>query len=345
MKQNFLVQYHISVCIVIMFELTLRLFLYLYKLLASLKKITSKLQHSTFFSFQKETFFSFKNTFFDMAVTTMRQKQESVGIIALDCHFPKQFVSQTSLEEYDMQTNKNIRKGKYTIGLGQNEMSFCGDREDIYSIALTCLDNLINKYEIPKRQIGRITVSTETVIDHSKSIKSVLMQLFEDEQHFDVEGVDMIHACYSGTAALLDALNWCYSPYWDGKYAIVLAADIAEYAKGNARMTGGAGCVGMLIGENGIIKLTPKDGQCKSSHSTNAYDFYKADLTTPYPIVNGKISNKCYLNKLYANKHRKIVCFLFFPCVSLDSNHRYQSFSLFYFFLFLHDIRVSHVIM
>ena len=38
----------------------------------------------------------------------------------------------------------------------------------------------------------------------------------------------------------------CFS----GRYAIVLAGDIAVYASGNARCTGGAGAVAMLIGPN-----------------------------------------------------------------------------------------------
>jgi hydroxymethylglutaryl-CoA synthase len=33
-----------------------------------------------------------------------------------------------------------------------------------------------------------------------------------------------------------------------GRYALVVAADIAVYASGNARPTGGAGAVAMLVG-------------------------------------------------------------------------------------------------
>lgn len=35
-----------------------------------------------------------------------------------------------------------------------------------------------------------------------------------------------------------------------GRYALVVAADIAVYASGNARCTGGAGAVAMLVGPN-----------------------------------------------------------------------------------------------
>lgn len=35
-----------------------------------------------------------------------------------------------------------------------------------------------------------------------------------------------------------------------GRYAVVVAGDIAVYATGNARCTGGAGAIAMLIGPN-----------------------------------------------------------------------------------------------
>jgi 3-hydroxy-3-methylglutaryl CoA synthase len=66
-------------------------------------------------------------------------------------------------------------------------------------------------------QIGRIEVGTETILDKSKSVKSVLMQLFEESGNTDVEGVDTINACYGGTAALFNSLSWVESSAWDGK--------------------------------------------------------------------------------------------------------------------------------
>ena len=38
-----------------------------------------------------------------------------------------------------------------------------------------------------------------------------------------------------------------------GRYAVAVAADIAVYATGNARPTGGAGAVAMLIGPNAAL--------------------------------------------------------------------------------------------
>ena len=98
-------------------------------------------------------------------------------------------------------------------------------------------------------------VGTETILDKSKSVKSVLMQLFGDNT--DIEGIDTTNACYGGTAALFNALSWVESSSWDGRLAIVVAADIAVYASGSARPTGGAGAMAMLVGPNAPLVIEP----------------------------------------------------------------------------------------
>jgi hydroxymethylglutaryl-CoA synthase len=67
----------------------------------------------------------------------------NIGILGLEIYFPNQYVAQEDLEVFD-----KCGKGKYTIGLGQQAMSFVTDREDITSISLTCLKNLMLKYNI-----------------------------------------------------------------------------------------------------------------------------------------------------------------------------------------------------
>lgn len=110
------------------------------------------------------------------------------------------------------------------------------------------MSGLLKKYNIDPKSIGYLEVGTETIVDKSKSVKSTLMQLFSNSGNTDIEGVDSKSACYGSTAALFNAVNWIESKGWDGRKAIVVAGDIAVYAKGPARPTGGAGCVAMLIG-------------------------------------------------------------------------------------------------
>lgn len=160
---------------------------------------------------------------------------------------------------------------------------------DIYSFALTATSNLLSKYNIDPNSIGRLEVGTETILDKSKSVKSVLMQLFGDNTN--IEGVDTLNACYGGTNAFLNTIAWVESSGWDGRDAIVVAGDIALYAKGNARPTGGAGAVAMLIGPNAPVVVEPG---LRGTYMTHAYDFYKPDLTSEYPIVDGHFSLSCY---------------------------------------------------
>ena len=216
-----------------------------------------------------------------------------------------QCVDQAELEKFD-----GVSQGKYTIGLGQTKMSFCDDREgkvallsccigfrvdeileDIYSFALTTVSSLLSKYSIDPKSIGRLEVGTETLLDKSKSVKSVLMQLFQEHGNTNIEGVDTVNACYGGTNALFNAINWVESSAWDGRDAIVCAGDIALYKKGNARPTGGAGCVAMLIGPDAPLAFEPGK---RGTYMQHAYDFYKPDLTSEYPVVDGQYSVTCY---------------------------------------------------
>ncbi|KAJ5651148.1 uncharacterized protein N7484_004871 [Penicillium longicatenatum] len=217
----------------------------------------------------------------------MPSKAKNVGIKAMEIYFPSRYVPQTELETY-----LGVNTGKFTIGLGQQKMSFCDDREDIYSMALTAVSSLLEKYHIDPNTIGRLEVGTETLLDKSKSCKSVIMQLFGDNT--DIEGVDTYNACYGGTNALLNAVNWVESSAWDGRDAIVVAGDIALYDQPAARPTGGAGCVAMLISADAPLVLEPFRG----TYMKHVYDFYKGDFGSEYPIVDGPFSNACYLEAL-----------------------------------------------
>uniref|UniRef100_A0A452TNF7 Hydroxymethylglutaryl-CoA synthase n=1 Tax=Ursus maritimus TaxID=29073 RepID=A0A452TNF7_URSMA len=173
---------------------------------------------------------------------------KDVGIVALEIYFPSQYVDQAELEKYD-----GVDAGKYTIGLGQAKMGFCTDREDINSLCLTVVQNLMERHSLSYDCIGRLEVGTETIIDKSKSVKTNLMQLFEESGNTDIEGIDTTNACYGGTAAVFNAVNWIESSSWDG---------------------------------------------LRGTHMQHAYDFYKPDMLSEYPIVDGKLSIQCYLSAL-----------------------------------------------
>jgi hydroxymethylglutaryl-CoA synthase len=61
------------------------------------------------------------------------------------------------------------------------------------------------------------------------------------------------------------------SPSWDGRYGIVVAADIAVYEDGPARPTGGAGAIAMLISSKPKVVFSPT----RATYIDHQYDFYK----------------------------------------------------------------------
>jgi len=71
------------------------------------------------------------------------QQPQNVGILGIEIYFPSTYVAQSDLEVFD-----GASKGKYTIGLGQLAMACINDREDINSISLTCVQNLMTKNNI-----------------------------------------------------------------------------------------------------------------------------------------------------------------------------------------------------
>lgn len=168
---------------------------------------------------------------------------------------------------------------------------------------------LLVNYSIDTNSIGRLEVGTETVLDKSKSVKTVLMQLFGDNTN--IEGADTINACYGGTNALFNAINWVESSAWDGRDSIVVAGDIAVYEKGPARPAGGAGIVAMLIGPNAPLVMDPG---LRGNYMRHEYDFYKPDPNTEYPIINGHYSLQCYTEaldgcyKAYLNRQKTRLC-------------------------------------
>jgi hypothetical protein len=66
---------------------------------------------------------------------------KNVGILAIEVYTPSTYITQTELEEHS-----GVSPGKYTLGLGQDGLGFCGDAEDVNSLALTVVHSLLEKY-------------------------------------------------------------------------------------------------------------------------------------------------------------------------------------------------------
>ncbi|EPB66173.1 Hydroxymethylglutaryl-coenzyme A synthase, partial [Ancylostoma ceylanicum] len=115
------------------------------------------------------------------------------------------------------------------------------------------------------------------------------------EQKTLSEGVDVKNACFGGTQAIFHAIDWIYANYaTEKRNAIAVLADIAIYAPGPARATGGAGAVAVLITPNAPVAF---DRGLRACHMTSAWDFYKpiGKLSTEYPTVDGPVSLQSYM--------------------------------------------------
>ncbi|KAF1742464.1 hypothetical protein MXB_1316 [Myxobolus squamalis] len=197
----------------------------------------------------------------------MNPSSSDIGIIDFEIYYPLLCVDQKELEVYDG------CQGKYISGLGQKMLAICPLVEDPVSIALTVVHRLMERTGLDYSKIGRVDVGTESSIDHSKSIKSHLMELFVKSNNFSVEGADNINACYGGTAALFNCLNWVACQPNNGKLALVVTSDISTYSNESkgARATSGAASVCMVIGRNAILPFETTKGH----YMCNSYDFYK----------------------------------------------------------------------
>uniref|UniRef100_A0A8C9IZK6 Hydroxymethylglutaryl-CoA synthase n=1 Tax=Piliocolobus tephrosceles TaxID=591936 RepID=A0A8C9IZK6_9PRIM len=176
----------------------------------------------------------------------------------------------------------DIDAGKYTIGLGQAKMGFCTHREEINSLCMPVVQNLVERNDLSYDCIGRMEVGKETIIDKSES------------GDIDVEGTNTTHAFYGAPAAVFSVANWIESSSWDGQFALEIVGDIAVYPTGNVRLTGGVGAVALLIRSNASIF----ERGLRGTHMQCAYDFYEPDMLSECPIVDEKPSIQCCFSAL-----------------------------------------------
>lgn len=208
---------------------------------------------------------------------------EKVGIIEIAYALPKKYIKA----ETHANGNADLL-GKLKVGLGIIENSIMSEGEDPITLAKDALVNLLNKAGISENDIGRLEVGSESNPDSAKSIKSHLMSLFSENK--DICGVDNIQACYGGTAALLNSAAWVMSPFWNGRYAIVVCADGYFYENENLHPLCSGGAVAMLVGRNPVFSINNKINHFFDDKN----DFLKPKSMYPKTIIDGKLSISVY---------------------------------------------------
>lgn len=189
-----------------------------------------------------------------------------------------------------------------------------GPAQSVYTIAATAVLRLIERYEIDPSRVGFLGLGTESSTDNSAGaviIKGMLDDALGAKGLGPIsrncEVPEVKHACLGGVYALKHALRYLALDSED-RCAIVVSADIAEYARGSSgEPTQGAGAVAMLLEKNPRM-LEVDLRNIGSASSYRAVDFRKPVLRNiirgalnchfqDLPVFNGKYSTTCYLDE------------------------------------------------
>ena len=211
------------------------------------------------------------------------------GISSISVYIPPLYLSHDDLAEA-----RGIPKDKYRIGLGNLSMAIVPPWDDTVTMAANAAEMAIEAAGIDKDEIGLLIVSTETGVDQSKPVASFVHGLLGIGHRTRV--YEIKHACYGGTVAIMNAINWVKSQHHKGKKALVITSDIAKYGLNSlGEPTQGAGTVAFIISdETEFVHFIPG---LNAFYSKDVHDFWRPNGSLT-PMVDGKYSIDCYLDAL-----------------------------------------------
>jgi len=204
------------------------------------------------------------------------------------------YVPPFYLTHEDLARARGVPPEKYQQGLGNCKMSVLPNWEDGVTMAANAAVRLLETTGTAPDEIGQLVVSTESGVDHSKPVASFVQGLLKIGERCRV--YEIKHACYGGTAGLVNSIDWisrnCHAP----KKALVIMSDIARYAFGSpGEATQGAGAVALLVERD--PRLFSVNTSMNGIFSKDVFDFWRP-TGHRVPIVDGKYSIDCYLEAL-----------------------------------------------
>jgi hydroxymethylglutaryl-CoA synthase len=231
-----------------------------------------------------------------------------VGISGFGIYVPPYRVD---LESWCEWTGNPWDKTQAVIG---NSFRMRGPAQSVYTIAASAVLRLIESYDIDPNRIGFLGLGTESSTDNSAGaviIKGMLDDALRAKGlppiSRNCEVPEVKHACLGGIYALKHGLRYLALEDHD-KCAIVVSADIAEYARGSSgEPTQGAGAVAMLLERDPrLLEIDLKN--IGSASSYRMVDFRKPVLRNiirgklnchfqDLPVFNGKYSTTCYIDE------------------------------------------------
>jgi hydroxymethylglutaryl-CoA synthase len=233
---------------------------------------------------------------------------EQVGISGFAVYVPPYRVD---LEAWCGWTDSPWEKTEAVVG---RSFRMRGPAQSVYTIAATAVIRLMDRYNIDPATVGFLGLGTESSTDNSAGaviVKGMLDEALRERgepplnRHCEVPEVK--HACLGGVYAFKHALRYLALER-EPRCAIVVSADIAEYARGSSgEPTQGAGAVAMLL-ERKPTLLEVDLHNIGSASSYRAVDFRKPVLRNiirgklnchfqDLPVFNGKYSTTCYLDE------------------------------------------------
>ncbi len=218
-------------------------------------------------------------------------KNIQVGIEAIGF-----YTTNTCFELSTLAKSNNIQPEKYTQGLGQKIMSIITPEEDIITMAYNAyidLNNKIskkNKCDILNEKINLLLFATESPIDNSKSAASELYSHLKHSKYHQCRCIDIKHACYGGTGAIMIAKDHVLAN--PDKKVLVIMSDVAFYGlRTKGEPTQGCGAVAILLSSKPKIAVFNNDNVF---FTLNENDFYRPTYQTK-PIYDGHLSIKSYI--------------------------------------------------
>ncbi|MDH3280129.1 MAG: hydroxymethylglutaryl-CoA synthase [Gammaproteobacteria bacterium] len=234
---------------------------------------------------------------------------KTIGISGLAAYIPPYRVN---LEDWCDWTGHSWDKIGEVVG---NSFRMRGPEHNTYTMAASAVLRLIQQYDIDPGRVRFLALGTESSTDNSAGAVIVrgmvddgLRALGKTPLARECEVPELKHACLGGTYAMKGAVRYLGHD-GSGNLAIVVSADVAEYARGSSgEPTQGAGAVAMLLEEKPRLAVVDLHNSGSAS-SYRGVDFRKPMVRLcqqlprhngqiqDVPVFNGKYSTTCYTDQ------------------------------------------------
>ncbi|MGB5255990.1 MAG: hypothetical protein WBN44_01945 [Woeseiaceae bacterium] len=239
----------------------------------------------------------------------MSRSSKAIGISGLAAYVPPYRVW---LEDWCDWTDNQWPKIREVVG---RSFRVRGPNQSVYTMAANAVLRLIEQYDIDPSRVKFLGLGTESSTDNSAGaivvkgmVDEALISRGKPPISRSCEVPEFKHACLGGVYGMKGAIRHLALD-GQGSQAIVVCADIAEYARGSSgEPTQGAGAVAMLLEEDPKLAVVDLIGSGSAS-DYRIMDFRKPMLrfcgqdrseshqVQDFPVFNGKYSTTCYVDE------------------------------------------------